>query len=302
MKNNVKKWMTLMLALLMMAMCALAVSADEHEQEVTDMGAVGDCLRLDLQVEADATGQILYYNEAFTIPASFELQSGDILAYDVLLMTEAGGIGSVDMYVGEGNNGAGDATLRDDVLCVDQEFLRAHPTVNIAGLAYNMWWSRQIYITDTFVAAAAGKDAKVLIAVDLPNASILAGQVVTVLYDNIRIIRNDETVYTIFADRSHVLPEEPVYYLNLNGNNAKVEGRLYIEENTYTPPQPTEPLPVETEPTQPKETKPAETLPKDDPDDSQEPDHTAVIVGIVAAVVVVAVVVVIVVVRKKKTH
>lgn len=195
-----------------------------YPREETDKGAVGDYLELKMVVSASANGSIQYYNQAFTVSEDFTFQEGDILMYDVKLLNELGGLGAVDMFAGD------NVTLRDDENCVDQHNVRDHPTANIAGLAFNQWYSREVKLGSAFIAASAEGPAKVLIAAEIPAASSVVGQTITVQYDNIRIVRGGKTVEVIFADRNDALPSEPIYYLDLSGNPG-VETTLRIVES-----------------------------------------------------------------------
>ena len=153
----------------------------------------------------------------------FTFQKGDILMYDVKLLNELGGLGAVDMFAGD------NVTLRDDESCVDQHNVRNHPTANITGLAFNQWYSREVKLGNAFVEASAAGPAYVLIAVEIPAASSVVGQTITVQYDNIRIVRDGKTVEVVFADRNDALPSKPVYYLDLSGNPG-VDTTLRIVE------------------------------------------------------------------------
>ena len=86
------------------------------------------------------------------------------------------------------------------------------------------------------------------LTVGLGVSAMAASRTITV-DDNIRITRNGETVELIFAGRDNALPAEPVYYLNLKGNE-KVTTTLQIVE--------VDPVSTETQPnaTEPEATKP----------------------------------------------
>lgn len=301
MKNIQRKLLAYVLVLLMAIACMFTVSASEASSD----GATGDLLQLDMEVGLDATGSILYYEQVWVIPqGTITLQEGDMLCYDVRLLDEFGGFGAVDIVAGYGNDDVGDKTLRDDAMSVDQNFLRCHPTVNLAGLCLNQWFAREVYLSTSFIEVANQHDLRIMIAVDLPDASIMAGQTVNCQYDNIRIVRNGETIYTIFADREQAVPEVPTYYLNLDGANEHVSGDVYVNTNeAAADPEPTEPAPTEPEPTEPEPTvtTPAGTEPAPTEPAGEKPasNNTGLIIGIVAAVAVVAVIVVVVV-RKKK--
>jgi len=243
----------------------------------------------------------LYYEEVYVIPqGTITLQEGDLLCYDVQLLDEYGGFGGVDIACGYEKDGLGICTLRDDTMSRDQNFLQCHPTVNLAGLCLNQWFAREVFLSSVFVEHANQNDLRVLIAVDLPNAADLAGVTVNCQYDNIRIVRDGEVIYTIFADRENAIPEEPVYYFNLDGQNAHVTTDVFINYDVVQPePEPTEPQPTEPKATDPKPNTPKPTEPADT--EKPAPINSGLIIGGIAAVVVIAVVVVIVVIRKKKT-
>lgn len=184
----------------------------------------GDVLKIEMDVEDGAVGEVLYYNEAFTIPSTFAFQSGDKLVYDVILNNDVAGLGGLDLYVGD----APGVSLRDTG-CKDQNNVPSHPAADISDFAYQQWVSREITVSDNFVNASDGKDVTLLVAVDGLDASSVAGHSISARYDNIRIVRDGETVYTVFSDRSNPLGQNPIYYLNLNGSNRKVDTTLSVE-------------------------------------------------------------------------
>lgn len=294
-----RKLLALILVFLMMAACMAPVSAAEASND----GAEGDVLQLDMEVGLDITGTVCYYEQVWVIPqGTITLQKGDLLCYDVRLLDEHGGFGGLDIVAGYGGeNELGDANLRDDAMNVDQNFLRCHPTVNLAGLCLNQWFAREVELSVSFIEVANQHDLRIMIAVDIPNqenVSKMAGQTVNVQYDNIRIVRDGEIIYTIFADREHAVPEEPTYYLGLDGANEHVSTDVYINTNAeVNDPEPTDPPATNPPATDPPATDPKPTEPAD-----PEPagNNLGLIIGIAAAVVVVVAVVVIVVVRKKK--
>ena len=300
--KNIRKLCALMMALILMTVCMSMVSASEASSE----GAEGDILQLDMEVGLDAKGSILYYEEVYVIPqGTLILQEGDMLCYDVRLLDEYGGFGAVDIACGYGDNGFGDKTLRDDAMSVDQNFLRCHPTVNLAGLCLNQWFAREVYLSSSFIEVANEQDLRILIAVDLPDASIMAGQTVNCQYDNIRIVRDGEIIYTIFADRENAIPEEPVYYgvidgKPLDGMNEHVITDVYVNLGALDA-EPSEPAPTEPKPTEPKPTEPKPTEPKPtEPATAPAADNTGLVIGIAAAALVVIVVAIVLIVRKKK--
>lgn len=293
-----RKLLALILVFLMMAACMAPVSAAEASSD----GAEGDVLQLDMEIGLDITGTICYYEQVWVIPqGTITLQDGDMLCYDVRLLDEYGGFGGLDIVAGyAGDNQLGDKTLRDDAMSVDQNFLRCHPTVNLAGLCLNQWFAREVYLSTSFIEVANQHDLRIMIAVDIPvDCSNMAGQTVNCQYDNIRIVRDGEVIYTIFADREHAVPEEPTYYLGLDGNNEHVSTDVYINTNAeVNDPEPTDPPATNPPATDPPATDPKPTEPVDP---APAKDNTGLYIGIAAAaVVLVAAVVVIVVVRKKK--
>ena len=150
-------------------------------------------------------GEILVYsvdiamgNEDFAfvfteLPAvNFKVQAGDILEYDVYLADAVSGIGAVD------GNFAGGGTVRDNPGISDREGIQAHPNGDLSPYAAGKWYRRRLTIG---TADNDGKTLSVLMLAAHPEKRLGgADGTYTVCYDNIRFVRDGQTVLTVFGD------------------------------------------------------------------------------------------------------
>ncbi|MFC5404619.1 discoidin domain-containing protein [Cohnella soli] len=119
---------------------------------------------------------------------SFTFQAGDVISYDVKLLTDSTDIGGIDIL-------NSDSTRFKDATWSDQHGVTGKPTGDLRSYAYGKWYHREL----TIPSSMAGKtSSKWLLALenDSPNTLLQA------MYDNIVVKRAGNTVLTVYKDGS----------------------------------------------------------------------------------------------------
>jgi len=142
-------------------------------------------------------GTAAYYPIVFYIPNTVDFQFGDKLVYDVWMSRNAGCFGGIDLA------SDGSVNIRDNG-GIDQNGIAAHPNANLDVYVTNQWYNRQIVLPTCFANtdfSAKGSGPAVMLASDpVYGAAALAGETVTIRYDNIKIVSSNGTVkHTIFT-------------------------------------------------------------------------------------------------------
>lgn len=126
----------------------------------------------------------------------YVFQSGDVISYDVYLSTDAAGLGGVEVYCT--GNGMNDFKFREHIQTgewIDQEGISGIPSTDISDKAYGKWYHRELSVP----ASAAGFTLRDF-CLGIDNGLHKEDDVLTAFYDNIKILRNGVTVFTIYED------------------------------------------------------------------------------------------------------
>ncbi len=258
-------------------------------------GKTGTALAVNVEIPKGAIGLYSNYEIGYYTPHTVRFQEGDKLEYDVYLSHDIAGIGGLEFCFGYEN----DQILRGTA--VDDLGIGAHPASDLSDQAYGKWYSRAIELPEHFLNRSyTGAGPALIFAVELADCSEIAGETVTVYYDNIRITRDGETLYKIYPDRNNAYPTNTVYYHTHNPGSLEIETTFtQVPRNDI---QPLDLTPEEQEVIQFAPPKPAETQPEQQDTDipATEPAPTPagnswllpvilIAVGVCAAVVVIVI-------------
>jgi len=135
---------------------------------------------------------------------SFTFQAGDIISYDVKLLTDSPSIGGLDIE----NT---DATRFKDTSWVDQNGVSGNPGEDLTEYAYKKWYRRYL----TVPASMAGKTASYWM-LGFENDS--SSQILQAKYDNIVVIRSGTIVQVIY--KNDVPTTDSLRYVNGFSTNS----------------------------------------------------------------------------------
>ncbi len=276
--------------------------------ETTPKGPDNEVIELKSSFNQGASLNHTYYLNAFTLPADYVPQEGDALEYDVKTNVESAGVGGLDIAsIKDGD--ASFSPMRDTSGTTDEDGTGAHPSSDISAFAYDEWYSRKILLPETFFGKTEG--LKVMMCFDMVECKPYVGKEVYALFDNIRITRNGETLYLLFADNNDKIVTDS-FLMDMFSGNMFAETTVKVIKESEAGPMISSGTddPVDSEPagTTTKATTAAQTTKTTVPPSASQADQTdggsnwwiwLIVAGVlIAAAAVVAVVLV----KKKKAQ
>lgn len=151
--------------------------------------SVDYALLLSTQTDGTSGANNKYLYQTISENNSVTLQTGDIISYDVKLLTNADQIGAIDIVNSDGSR------FRDlsGSVWKDQHNVSGRADADLRSRAYGKWYHREL----TVPSAMNGKTpAKWLLAFE--NDSEL--ELLEAMYNNIRVIRGGTTILEVYRD------------------------------------------------------------------------------------------------------
>jgi len=147
-EKKMKKFVSIVFALtLIMSMCINVFAQTQHSIKVT-----GGFTKLD----GNQTAYIGYNINGYDAYL-YKFEPGDVLVYEVMLETNMGGIGHLEiqgsklMSTDSDDNEVHDWKFLRSTGVSDQNGINMHPESNLTEFAYKKWYQRKIEIPATFV-------------------------------------------------------------------------------------------------------------------------------------------------------
>lgn len=231
-----KRFLSAVLAVTLTATMGMGVLPASAEEE-------GDVIQMTYTCTETGVGAHNYF---ILSTKEYTFEEGDVLEYDVKLLTSKAGLGGVEVLsiIPSKVEGAPDdvVNLRDATEHVDQNDVRIHPGQDLTPYANNKWFHRKVPVLN-----AMATDKRTANEWELPFDGVAKkGEVYQVQYDNIVVTNKGQIKTVIFQNESDltITPAE-------GRLKAKVDAKFEIVKGAAAP--------APTEPTAPAETTVAPT-------------------------------------------